>query len=325
MTDIQADVVVGSGVAGAILAAKLAESGLKVAIVEAGRKVDRAEATQRYWDALIKVPECPYPPTPQAEHPISSDLDYWYRQAGPDKFRSTYVKVVGSTTWHWLGTCLRHVPADFRLKTLYGRGVDWPIAYDNLEPFYAEAETEIGVSGDSYEPLGAPRSTPYPMPAIPRTYLDKAFARALEGTVYQVRSTPQGRNSQDRDERPSCCGNASCIPVCPVQAKYDATVHVERALKSGAALHDQTTATAVETGPDGRIAAIRVKRPDGSEGRAFGKVFVIAAHAVETPRLLLNSRSEATPRGVANGSDQVGRNLMDHPTQLSWALANEPV
>ncbi len=326
MTDIQADViVVGSGVAGATLAAKVAAAGLKVAIIEAGAKVDRAEATQRYWDALIKVPECPYPPTPQAEHPISNDLGYWYRQAGPDRFKSTYVKVVGGTTWHWLGTSLRHVPADFRLKSLYGRGVDWPITYDDLEPFYAAAETEIGVSGDSYEPLGSPRSTPYPMPAIPQTYLDKAFARALEGSEYQVRATPQGRNSQERDDRPSCCGNASCIPVCPVGAKYDASVHVDRAVKSGAALHDRTTATFVETGPDGRIAAIRVKRPDGSEGRAVGKVFVIAAHAVETPRLLLNSRSEATPRGVANGSDQVGRNLMDHPTQLSWALANEPV
>ena len=91
-------------------------------------------------------------------------------------------------------------------------------------------------------------------------------------------------------------------------------------------LHAQTTATVVEVGPDGRrIAAIRFKRWDGSEGEAVGKVFVLAAHAIETPRLLLNSRSEAMPNGVANSSDQVGRNLMDHPVQLSWALAREPV
>ncbi|MEI9900722.1 MAG: GMC family oxidoreductase, partial [Hyphomicrobium sp.] len=73
------------------------------------------------------------------------------------------------------------------------------------------------------------------------------------------------------------------------------------------------------------VTAVRFKRWDGSEGRATGKVFVIAAHAIETPRLLLNSVSDATPAGVANSSDQVGRNLMDHPTQLSWALANDPV
>ena len=69
------------------------------------------------------MPECPYPPTPQAEHPISNDPDYWYRQAGPNKFKSTYLKVVGGTTWHWLGTCLRFVPNDFRLRTAL-----WPRA-----------------------------------------------------------------------------------------------------------------------------------------------------------------------------------------------------
>jgi glucose dehydrogenase len=62
-----------------------------------------------------------HPPGPEAEHPISNDPDYWYRQTGPDKFKSTYLKVVGGTTWHWLGTCLRFVPNDFRLKRLRPR------------------------------------------------------------------------------------------------------------------------------------------------------------------------------------------------------------
>jgi glucose dehydrogenase len=322
--DIAADVViVGSGVAGALLAARLAAAGVKVAILEAGAKVDRGEATQRYRDAVIKVPECPYPATPEAMHPISNDPDFWYRQQGPDKFKSTYVKVVGGTTWHWLGTSLRFLPHDFSLSSSYGRGIDWPIGYGDLEPFYGEAEAEIGVSGNSSEPLGAPRTTNFPMPPIPQTFLDKAYAAALAGTVYEVRATPQGRNSVDRGERPACCGNASCIPVCPVQAKYDATVHLALAEAKGAQLHEKTTAVFVELGPDRRVGAIRFKRWDGSEGRATAKVFVIAAHAIETPRLLLASRSEASPNGIANGSDQLGRNLMDHPTQLSWALADQ--
>jgi choline dehydrogenase-like flavoprotein len=324
--DITADVIiVGSGVSGAITAAKLAAGGVKVAILEAGAKVDRSKAVENYWNAAIKVPECPYPPVPQAMHPISNNLDFWYKQTGPDKFASTYIKVVGGTTWHWLGTCLRLVPNDFRLKSVYGQGVDWPISYDDIEPFYTLAESEIGVAGDSANDLGSPRSVAYPMPQIPQTFLDKAYAKALAGTIYQVASTPEGRNSIDRENRPACCGNASCIPVCPIQAKYDATVHVDRAVASGATLYDQTTAVFVEVGADRKVAAVRFKRWDGSEGRATGKVFVMAAHAIETPRLLLNSISEATPSGVANSSDQVGRNLMDHPTQLSWALANDPV
>jgi choline dehydrogenase-like flavoprotein len=317
--------VVGAGIAGALIATRLAAAGLKVAILEAGARVDRDAATQRFWDAPIKVPECPYLPTPEAEHPISNDPDYWYRQVGPDKFRSTYVKVVGGTTWHWLGTCLRLVPGDFRLSTAHRRGVDWPIAYADLEPFYGQAEDEIGVSGNSEESLGSPRSTGYPMPAIAQTFLDQAYARALAGTQYEVRATPQGRNSTDRDDRPGCCGNASCIPICPIQAKYDATAHLSRAEKRGAAIHARTTATMVEVGPDGRATAVRFKRWDGSEGIASGKVLVLAAHAIEIPRLLLNSRTAARPNGVANSSDQVGRNLMDHPTQLSWALAPTPV
>jgi len=324
--DISADVIiVGSGISGALLAARLAAEGVKVAILEAGGEVDRGTAVQTYWDAVIKVPECPYPATPQAMHPVSNDLHFWYEQTGPDLFSSTYLKVVGGTTWHWLGTCLRFVPNDFRLKTLYGQAVDWPISYDELESFYGQAEQEIGVSGDAADDLGAPRSGGYPMPAIPQTFLDKAFAGALAGTEYQVRPTPQGRLSQDQSDRPACCGNASCIPICPVQAKYDATIHLGRATAAGAVLFKETTAVFVEAGPDRKLTGIRFKRWDGSEGRATGKVYVLAAHAIETPRLLLNSTSAETPNGVSNSSDQVGRNLMDHTTQLSWALAGSPV
>jgi choline dehydrogenase-like flavoprotein len=257
-------------------------------------------------------------------HPVSNDPDFWYEQTGPDTFKSTYIKVVGGTTWHWLGTMLRFVPNDFRLKSLYGQGVDWPISYADLEPFYAAAEDEIGVAGSAADDLGSPRSSGYPMAEIPPTYSDGIIAKALDGTGYEVRPTPQGRNSDFRDDRPPCCGNASCIPICPIQAKYDATVHVDRATGKGATLYEKTTAVFVETGADRKVTAVHFKRWDGSEGKATAKVFVLAAHAIETPRLLLNSTGENTPAGVANGSDQVGRNLMDHPVQLSWALAPEP-
>ncbi len=331
MSDIDADlVIVGSGIAGALLAARLAAPGLKVAILEAGPRIDRSDAVQAYWDALVKVPECAYPNGPEAPHPVSDDPDGWYRQSGPDRFKSTYLKQAGGTTWHWLGTAMRLGPADFRLHSLHGRGLDWPIGYDELEPFYAAAEAEIGVAGRSpepgaAEPDGPPRSGPFPMPEIPQSYLDLQVAARLAGSRFRVSPTPQARNAQDRDGRSACCGSASCIPVCPVQAKYDATVHLDRAEAQGAVLHDRTTATHVELGADRRVAAVRFARPDGSTGRATARVFVIAAHAIETPRLLLNSATEAAPDGVANGSGQVGRNLMDHPIQLSWALADRPV
>ena len=324
--DIEADVViVGSGVSGALMAAKLAEAGVKVAILEAGAEVDRADAVDRYMNALIKVPESAYEPTPEAPFPMSHLPDGWYRQTGPDKFGSTYLKVAGGTTWHWLGTCLRLLPADFELQSRYGHGVDWPISYKELEPFYTAADQELAVSGLSSDDLGAPRSGDFPMGPISPSYLDRTLGKALDGSGMTVRSTPQARNSVDHEDRPACCGNSSCIPCCPIQAKYDATVHLERAKAAGATLYTRSTAVRLTTDHHGRIKEVHFTRWDKSSGVARGKVVIVACHGIETPRLLLNSASERHPKGIANNSDQVGRNLMDHPCKLSWALAKEPL
>lgn len=324
--DISVDIlIIGSGIAGAIAGAKLAKKGLKVAFLESGKRNDRSDAVQTFWNAKIKVPESPYPNDPTAPHPLTHKIGEYYQQMGPEDFKSTYIKVVGGTTWHWLGTTLRHVPADFKLNSLYGHGVDWPFEYSALEPFYLAAEQEIGVSGDSSHDLGSPRSGDFPMPMIPQTYLDKQFAKALKGSQYHVRSTPQGRNSVTRGDRPECCGSGSCIPICPVQAKYDATVHLDQAEAAGAVIYDQTTATRLNLGADGQIVSVDFRRADGSTGTAKGKVVVVAAHAIETPRLLLSSAQEGAANGIANSSDQVGRNLMDHPSKLSWAETPDPV
>ncbi len=318
-------VVIGAGISGALIASKLAAQGVKVTLLEAGPEVRRADAVAQFMGALVKVPECAYPNAPYAPHPTSDKPSGYYVQSGPQDFRSTYLRQVGGTTWHWLGTCLRFVPDDFRLASRFGRGVDWPIDYAELEPWYAKAEGEIGVAGDAASDLGSPRSSPYPMPAIAPTFLDRQVAAAFEGTPLELRPTPQGRNSVPRDDRVPCCGNASCIPVCPIQAKYDATVHVARAKAAGARLMARSVVTFLEVAADGAIAAARFKRPDGSAGRVTAKTFVLAAHGIETPKLLLMSKQPRAPNGVANASDQVGRNLMDHPTQLSYALTRSPV
>ncbi|SME97762.1 Choline dehydrogenase [Tistlia consotensis] len=326
MTDSETEIlIVGAGVAGALLACGLARKGLKVVLLDAGPRIDRGAAVERFQAAWPKVPECAYPNPDFSPHPTTDKPDGFFVQAGPETFRSTYLKQVGGTTWHWLGTAVRLLPDDFRMRSRFGQGVDWPIGYRELEPWYGAAERELGVSGDDADDLGSPRSTPYPLPRIPQSYVDLSFARALDGSLYPVRATPQARLSQPRGQRPSCCGSASCIPVCPVQAKYDATVHTDLAESLGVTLLPETVATFVELGDDRRVRAVRFRRPGGSAGRIAAKVVVLAANAVETPRLLLSSASESAPAGVANGSDQVGRNLMDHPIQLSWALAREPV
>jgi choline dehydrogenase-like flavoprotein len=199
---VDADVViVGAGIAGALVASRLAAAGVKVTVLEAGPRIDRGKAVIAFYNALVKVPECAYPNTAYAPHPRSDDLDFYYVQTGPEKFSSTYLRQVGGTTWHFLGTFLRLVPDDFRLASRFGRGVDWPIDYPTLEPWYGDAETEVGVAGDSADDLGSPRSKPFPMPPIAMTYLDRQVAAGFAGTPYEVRATPQARNSVVRDNR----------------------------------------------------------------------------------------------------------------------------
>jgi choline dehydrogenase-like flavoprotein len=326
MREHSADVViVGSGVAGALVAARLAKAGVRVLILEAGPRVYRGQAFDQFERALVKTPESPYPNPTYAPHPLTDAVDSYFVQAGPEKFLSTYLRQVGGTTWHWLGTAIRFVPDDFRLRSRFGVGLDWPISYDDLEPWYCQAERELGVAGDSAADSAAPRSQPYPLPPIPMSYMDQRVAAAVQSLGYNVEPTPQARNSVAYGGRPQCCGSGNCIPICPIQAKYDATVHLTQAEQAGAQLLDRAVAHLVEVGLDRRVTGVRFKRPDGSEERAIAKVFVVAANAVETPKLLLQSRTESLPDGAANSSGQVGRNLMDHPSQLSWALSGEKV
>ncbi len=317
--------IVGAGVAGSLVAVRLAKAGLKVLLLDAGPRVDRGAALDQFYRAAIKVPESPYPNAPFAPHPRSDAIDDYYVQGGPDKFISTYLRQVGGTTWHWMGTTLRLVPDDFRLRSRFGVGADWPIGYDDLEPWYCEAERELGVAGDGSADLKSPRSQPYPLPPIPVTYLDERVSAALAGSGYTLQPTPQARNSRPHDGRPACCGSSTCIPICPIQAKYDAMVHVTQAERAGVELVERAVVASVQIGTNGLVTGVTIKRPDGSEEQAVAKVFVIAAHGIETPKLLLQSRNDQYPGGVANSSNQVGRNLMDHPTQLSWALAGQPL
>jgi glucose dehydrogenase len=311
-------VIVGSGVAGALMGWRLAESGLQVTILEAGPRIDRQESVERFRASVKKGPDSPYPRSDHAPSPRTDDLESHFRQAGPELFMGIYQRLIGGTTWHWLGTALRLLPEDFKLKTTLGVGVDWPIDYAELEPWYGKAEVCLGVSGDSELDLGSPRSSSYPLPPIPTAVVDAIVNRAGGSLQVQARPLPQARNSKPYQGRPRCCGAASCIPICPIGAKYDAGVHVKLAEAAGAEVLHDSVVTGFERGSDRRVRAVRVVRADGSEFTVQGRIFVLAAHAVETPRLLLHSE-------LANSSDQVGRNLMGGSAQMSWCLATEPV
>lgn len=313
-------VFVGAGVAAATAGARLAAAGARVVFLEAGPRSERDAAVTR-----LRGGHYPYESPPWAPQPTSGDPDHYYVQAGEVKFASDYERRVGGTTWHWLGTCPRLLPSDFEMQSRFGVGVDWPIGYDDLEPWYVQAEHELGVAGDSEIDAGSPRSAPFPMPAIPIASGDEVIKEAAAKHGIEVVPNPQARNSVNGyQDRPQCCGNATCIPICPIQAKYDATVHIGLAEAAGATVIENAVVFQVDVGEDGDVTGVRYRTPEGEDITVTGTRYVIAANAIETAKLLLMSKNEAAPNGVANSSDQVGRNLCDHPWARASGIADFP-
>ena len=318
-------VIVGSGVAGSLAAYSLVAAGVDTLILEAGQKINRDSAVRHFQDAPDKGQNSPYPPNDYAPWPVSDNANDWYVDVGPDKWAGLYIRGIGGTTWHWTGFATRLRESDMSMQSSFGVGVDWPITYDDLVPWYEIAEKEWGVAGFDGQDWGAPRTEPYPLPGIPATYMDKQVAKAAEGMGLTVGQFSQARNSIVHDGRPACCGNNTCDPICPIQAKYDATVHIKKATNAGAKLEAGAVAYDVVVGDDGSVTKIKFKRPDGSEGEATGKYYLIGCHAIETPRLLLMSKRETTPNGVANGSDTVGRYLMSQLDVDTMGYTPDPV
>ena len=309
-------IVVGAGTAGGMVAEVLAGAGLRVIILEAGPRIARWQLVERFRNGNDRDDFMqPYPQAAHAPQGIGGDDDFLI-QNGPDPYNTQYIRAVGGTTWHWAAACWRFLPNDFRLRSLYGVGRDWPISYDDLEPYYLEAEVKMGVAGPdpAQEDLGSPRSAPYPMPLLPWSYMDQRFGAVLNANDFGVVTEPVSRNSLTYDDRPACCGNNNCMPICPIAAQYSGDMSVTKAENLGAQLIENAVAHHLETDSDGaRIVAVHFKRPDGTEHRLTADRVVLAAHGIETPRLMLVSRSEAVPTGIGNASDQVGRYLMDHP------------
>ncbi|CAB3810011.1 Fructose dehydrogenase large subunit [Paraburkholderia ultramafica] len=336
--DYAADVVVvGTGVVGCLVAEHMLDAGLSVLMLEAGPRVDRWRIVENYRNlppSLRQHWNAPYPPKPWAPHLESrtdTEVAEYLQLEGPDAraFRQGYVRYAGGATWHWAGICWRMVPDDFRLKTLYGVGRDWAFDYHVLEPYYTRAEYAMGVCGPADPALQWPpiRSRPYPMGPLPFGPGEQRLTDAAARIGLKNLPAPQARNSGvSYDGRPACCGNNNCFPVCPIAAKYDAASALPKIEAKGGRILANAVVYRIETdAKNSAVQAVHYFDPDKASHRVTGKIFVIACNSIETPKLLLLSGDERNPNGVANSSDQVGRNMMDQPKLIAEVTLAEPL
>ena len=307
-TVVETDVcIVGSGISAAMVAERLAASqpkrSLDMLVLEAGDEMPGLSERYGLRERSLRYGESPWP----RDHLDGYDVE------GPLQSRSM---CVGGLAMHWGGVTPRFSPEDFRTRSLCGVGTDWPITYEELEPDYAEAERILGVAGEQGPPDVDPRSTPFPMPALPLTYnLAKLKEWARQAGI-AMWSQPSAKNSVPYGGRAQCCRNDTCSPICPTGAKYspDFTWDALRRAKKVRLQTRTLVRRLVLREGSSRIASAVASSRDrpNEEIEIRARQFVLAGGYVWTPHLLLTSRSSRAPEGIGNRSGLVGKYLTGH-------------
>ena len=327
-------VVVGSGAGGAAAAYGLCERGLSVLVLEAGPRFDPAADYAQAapdWE-LRDFPEKPgsrgdvIMARGQAlspDEPLLASFDRVSgRQVGGRRREMGeyfHVRGVGGSTLAFTGEAHRLHPQSMRMKTRFGVAADWPIDYAELEPHYVRAEELVGVAGPPAQ--GARwRSKPFPLPAHPLSYGARTLGRGAAALGLGWEANSRAALSAPYQDRPPCNYCGACHMGCMPGDKGSADVtFVAAALQTGrCTLRPIRRWCGSRRGEGDRIAAVLVGRPDGRLERIATPHLVLAAGAVETPRLLLSSDK------LGNESGQIGRNFMETLAVAVTALHPQP-
>lgn len=321
-------VIVGSGAAGGVMAKELSVAGFSVVVLEQGPHLQAADFKHDEWG-----------------YDVNHDLMWGARHGHPQTFRKSadeeaqqretvlgYAHNVGGSSVHFSGNFWRFRPIDFMEATVRGpiagtNFADWPISYDDLEPYYTKVDWEVGVSGLA-GPWDPPRSRDYPCPPMPVKGSDVLLERAAKAMGYTPYPAPVAILSQPHNGRPGCIHCGFCNGYgCEVNAKSSSMVSmIPLALASGnCELRTGCTVSRVNTDENGRANEVVYWEEDGTEQAQRAKSVVLCANGAETPRLLLNSASAQHPNGLANSSGFVGTNLMFNGYSTAVGMFDEPV
>ena len=321
-------VVVGSGAAGGVMAKELSAAGFSVVVLEQGPHLKAADFKHDEWG-----------------YNHNNDLVWGARQGHPQSFRRTenevaqpvevslgYAHNVGGSSVHFSGNFWRFRPIDFMEASVRGTIAgtnfsDWPISYEELEPYYTKVDWEVGVSG-LQGPWDPPRSRGYPCPPMPVKSSDVLLERAAKQLGYTPYPAPVAILSQPHNGRPACIHCGFCNGYgCEVNAKSSSmATMIPLALASGnCELRTSSTVSRINTDQNGRANEVIYWDEAGVEQAQLAKGVVLCANGAETPRLLLLSESNRFPEGLANSSGLVGKNLMFNGYSSVVGLFDEPV
>jgi choline dehydrogenase-like flavoprotein len=333
-------IVVGAGAGGSVAAALLAESGLQVLVVERGSwlRYDQVGSDHLRNHRLSKYGHNTGPGLTGNPRTFLS-ADGTERTTAPHEgdYHNNAMTVGGGTRVYGAQAWRFHAD-DFRMATRYGvpEGSslsDWPISYDDLEPYYERAEWEVGVSGDgNAHPGRGDRRRPYPMPALSMTLEAERLAQAAAKLGWQAGPVPLLINSVERDGRPACGRCGQCVGfACPTNSKNGGhNTMLVRALATGNCdLICDTAVERIDTEGGKRATGVRLVQETAAgtiERRQVraGHV-VVAAGAIESARLLLHSATDAEPQGIGNRNGQVGLHLQGHVYAGAYGLFDEQV
>ena len=303
--------IVGVGSGGGIMLQRLARAGFSVVGIEAGPfwdterdwVSDEAGSSKLYWNELRIT---------GGEDPITLGANNSGRG-------------VGGGSVHWAGFTPRFHPSDFREYTLDGVGVDWPIAYEDIKPYYELLEKEIPVSGPAYFPWGDPHGYPYgphPMGGVGDILIKGCTALGIGVSAGGPVAILEGSHG----DRQHCIYRGFCIQGCKVGAKQSTLIsHVPDALRHGAEIRANCMVSRINMGKNGRVTGVSYFDPDGNERELRARVVLVAGYAIETPRLLLNSACPGFENGLANSSGTVGKYLMVQIGNVVLGRFEEPV
>jgi quinoprotein glucose dehydrogenase len=306
MPVFEADVcVIGAGISSAMLAEKLAElrPGLAITVVEAGSALFDVASRVRTRQRALDYGENPWPG------------DLLEDQAGAEGL-AALTMAVGGLALRWGGACNRFSAEDFRLKSMYGLAEDWALSYEDLEPYYAEAERRLNVFGDPSPYPEDVRSQPYPVPALTLSHNLQQLKRIAERSGTLFAPLPMAHNLKPFGGRGACCVFDTCGEVCPTGARYSPDFTFKQLAAAGKiTLHDRTHVRRLIL-DDQRATivsaqAVHRDRPEQAvEYRA--RYFVLASGYAWSPHLLLLSACSRFPDGLGNRSGLVGCYMNGH-------------